>query len=214
MTRPIPVEIPVNGVVLRGERRAGASFCAVLVHDQGEDLDGWLDVPERLSAMGLTVLAFDLRGHGGSDGEADAASMLADIEAVVDACRRGGADLVLVAASGTAAGVALDASSAEAVIAVTPLSISGHPSEGRAHARLVVTSKDRGSVLAAAALQGQPGRRTLVARVPVDAVGLSLLEGPWGGNIASYIEAFVRRLGMELSTRRRVGARQAARREG
>jgi pimeloyl-ACP methyl ester carboxylesterase len=199
MTPRTPIEVPVgDGLVLRGEARQGGELWAVLAHDQGEDLDHWRDVPEALAEYGVSVVAIDLRGHGGSDGEPDPARTLDDLEAVIDAAReRGAAAVVLVAAGGTAT-IALDRSSAEAVVAITPFLGDDDPSPERPLARLLIVSDDTAADAACTAFQVQPGRRTLVARVPVAATGLDLLRGSWGSNVASYVVTFVRQVGLQL----------------
>lgn len=207
MSGRVPVEISVDELVLRGEHCRGSSLFAVLVHDQGEDLDSWRDIPEQLATVGASVIAFDLRGHGGSDGDPASAHAIDDIEATVKVAREAGAEVVVVVASGTSGYAALGWSSADAVIAITPL--ADRPTEpvssGRPHARLVVASANEASESVVAAVQSELGRRTLVARVPVDDVGLTVLDGRWGSIVASYILAFVRQIGQELAVRRSRG---------
>jgi pimeloyl-ACP methyl ester carboxylesterase len=199
MTPRAPIEIAVeDGITLRGETRPGGRLWAVLVHDQGEDLDHWRNVPEQLARLGVGVIAIDLRGHGGSDGRADPASVRDDLEAAIDAARSGGAEAVVAVAAGATAAVALNQSSADAVVAITPTLPDTDPLPERPFARLLVVTREPAAEAAASELQAQPGRRTLVARVPVDDTGLALLAGDWGSNVVSYILAFVRRLGLEL----------------
>ena len=103
MTPRTPIEIPLGaGSVLRGEACQGGDIWAVLAHDQGEDLDRWQDVPEQLAAYGVSAVAIDLRGHGGSDGEPDATSALEDLELAIDAARLRRAAAAVVAAGATA----------------------------------------------------------------------------------------------------------------
>ena len=199
MTTREPIEITTgDGIILRGEARPGGRLWVVFVHDQGGDLDQWMDVPEQLAAHGVGVVAIDLRGHGGSDGGADPGSVGLDLEAVIAAARDRGAEIVVVAAAGSAATAALNHSSAEAVIAITPTEADADPDPSRPFARLLIVTRDPAAEAAASAIQAQPGRRTLVAGVPADDTGLALLTGEWGSNVASYIVAFVRRLGLEL----------------
>jgi pimeloyl-ACP methyl ester carboxylesterase len=199
LTPRTPIEIPIGeGVVLRGEACEGGELWAVLAHDQGEDLDRWHDIPEQLAAYGVSAVALDLRGHGGSDGEPDAASTPDDLELAIDAARQRGAAAVVVIAAGGTATAALDCSSAEAAVAITPPAGSADPSPERPPARLLIVSADPAASAACEAFQAQPGRRTLVARVPVADTGLDLLAGAWGTNVASYIVTFVRRVGLEL----------------
>ena len=185
-------------MVLRGEACQGGELWTILAHDQGEDLDRWGDLPEQLAAYGASAVALDLRGHGGSDGEPDPASALEDIELLIDAARQRGAAAVVVVAAGGTATTALDRSSADAAVAITPLAGNSDPSPERPPARLLIVSSDPAATAACEAFQAEPGRRTLVARVPVAETGLDLLAGDWGSNVASYIVTFVRRIGLEL----------------
>lgn len=209
MTPRTPIEIPLGeGFALRGEACQGGELWAVLAHDQGEDLDRWQDVPEQLAAYGVSAVAMDLRGHGGSDGEPDATSALEDLELAIAAARQRGAVAVVVVAAGGTASAALDRSSADAAVAITPLPGSADPSPERPPARLLIVSSDPAANAACDAFQAQPGRRTLVARVPVAETGLDLLAGDWGSNVASYIVTFVRRFGLELQAGQAARARE------
>lgn len=210
MSSSVPIEIHTSGLVLRGEYHAGKSLFAVLVHDQGEDLDSWRDIPDQLAAHSISVIAFDLRGHGGSDGEPDPGATLTDIEAALDTARTAGGQAVVVVAGGVSGSIALDWSSADGVIAIAPLAPSEEPSPTRAHARLVVATSHPDVQAAATALQTQTGRRTLLANVPTPEAGLEVLAGRWGSNISGYILAFIRRIGLELSAKPGVAAKPPA----
>ncbi len=57
----------------------------VLVHMLGRSKDEWNGLAERLQAAGATVLAFDLRGHGGSSGDSRSFSaMVGDVRAAAE----------------------------------------------------------------------------------------------------------------------------------
>ena len=57
----------------------------VLVHMLGRSKDEWGTVAARLQEAGVTVLAIDLRGHGGSGGSAASfAPMVGDVRAAID----------------------------------------------------------------------------------------------------------------------------------
>jgi pimeloyl-ACP methyl ester carboxylesterase len=200
MTTRTPIEIETeDGVTLRGEARPGGALWAVLAHAQGGDLDEWRDLPELLAGIGIGVIALDLRGHGGSDGEPSRENALRDVEAGIRAAREGGAAIVAVVAADETATVALDRSSAEAVVAITPTTSEVEPDERRPPMRLLIVTQSPAAVSAAAELQAQPGRRTFIARVPLQDTGLSLLTSAWASNIASYVCAFVRQVGLELA---------------
>lgn len=197
MTPRTPIEIAVDDhITLRGESRPGGRCWAILAHAQGGDLDDWGDVPEQLAAVGVGVIAIDLRGHGGSDGEPDGTSIGSDLEAAIGAARGRGAEVVAVVAASDTAMVALDRSSAEAVVAITPMLAGTAPVPERPFSRLLVVTRSPESVAAADALQSQPGRRTLVARIPVDDTGLALLAGEWASNVRSHVVMFMRQLAM------------------
>jgi alpha-beta hydrolase superfamily lysophospholipase len=57
----------------------------VLVHMLGRSKEDWSSVAERLQESGATVLAFDLRGHGGSGGsQASLGGMAGDVAAALE----------------------------------------------------------------------------------------------------------------------------------
>ncbi len=98
-----------DGLTLRGELVRGGEIWTVLVHDAGSDIDEWASVRPLLSARGWTVLALDLRGHGGSDGDWDPARAPLDVDLGVTLARRLGARHVSVLAGGAGGVYALRA---------------------------------------------------------------------------------------------------------
>jgi pimeloyl-ACP methyl ester carboxylesterase len=84
-----------DGLTLRGELVRGGDVWICLVHDTGEDIDAWQSLRPGLVRKGWSVLALDLRGHGGSDGES--ASGAGEL-AVTLARRLGGRHFSVVAA--------------------------------------------------------------------------------------------------------------------
>jgi alpha-beta hydrolase superfamily lysophospholipase len=57
----------------------------VLVHMLGRSKDEWMPMAERLQDAGATVLAFDLRGHGGSSGNGSVLPpMVSDVKSAVE----------------------------------------------------------------------------------------------------------------------------------
>jgi pimeloyl-ACP methyl ester carboxylesterase len=98
-----------DGVTLRGELVRGGDVWICLVHDAGEDIDAWKPLRPALARKGWTVLALDLRGHGGSDGEWTGERGELDVDLAVTLARRLGARHVCVVGSGLGAVVALQA---------------------------------------------------------------------------------------------------------
>lgn len=68
-----------DGLVLRGHEWSRDGPPVVFVHDLGDDLDAWGPVTGRVADQGFRVISLELRGHGLSDGEADADSVLEDM---------------------------------------------------------------------------------------------------------------------------------------
>ena len=98
-----------DGVTLRGELVRGGDVWICLVHDVGEDIDAWRQLRPGLARKGWTVLALDLRGHGGSDGDWTGERGELDVDLAVTLARRLGARHVCVVAAGRGAVMALQA---------------------------------------------------------------------------------------------------------
>lgn len=95
----------------------------VLVHMFTRTKEDWRDVAERLQAGGITALALDLRGHGGSAGApAPAAAMGLDVQAAV-AWLTARADVKSVAAIGASLGATAAALAAAEIPAVRGLAL-------------------------------------------------------------------------------------------
>jgi pimeloyl-ACP methyl ester carboxylesterase len=179
-----PVEIAArDGTILRGELRRGGPDGVVLVHDRGRDLDAWRDLPAALVEEGLGVLAFDLRGHGGSDGDADAAMDESDIADAVMFAREAGFERVYVGAEGASAGAAL-ASAGHAAFVLAPRDLVGE----FPRPALVLLPKD--DPLDGMAAEHFPGD-SLVITVPESP---PLLERSWADNVRDYVVRFLREM--------------------
>lgn len=98
-----------DGITLRGEIVRGNTTFVVCIHDVGEDIDAWKLIRGELAKQGWTILALDLRGHGGSDGEWTGERGELDAGVAVTVARRLGAQHVAVVASGKGAILALQA---------------------------------------------------------------------------------------------------------
>ena len=84
----IPVEFAgPRALTLRGQRSGEGERWVVLVHGEGRDLDGWRPLAGWLADHGLSVLAFDLPGHGASDDPWEPALALPAVIAAIDFAR-------------------------------------------------------------------------------------------------------------------------------
>jgi pimeloyl-ACP methyl ester carboxylesterase len=190
-----------DGVVLWGEMDTGGPVWLLLVHEAGLDLDQWH--PLVPLGGGVSTLALDLRGHGGSDGVADPACTTRDLVDAVAFARDSGADGIVVAAAGGQVQAALDAAfetRALGVVAIGPLI---ERVEGRSLPKLViVASKDMRQVSAGSALRRSAGAATVIS-LPISGECDAILSGAWRTNVAAYIRVFA----MDLA-RRSTGVRR------
>jgi pimeloyl-ACP methyl ester carboxylesterase len=190
MTEAVEVEAH-DGAVLRGELQQAGSDWAVLAHDLGEDIDAWRPLQKRLARVGMSVLALDLRGHGGSDGEVDATRTADDLAVAVGFARSRGARRVYLGVAGESARAGVEVGAAEGCEALVLLGPVGDDLAGCRLPRLsVVSSRDPRQQAAARRLHRGPGW-SLVANVPVEASGCGLLVGEWGGNVQDYVATFL-----------------------
>jgi len=186
MIEAVEIAAP-DGAVLRGELRRAGPVWVVLAHAPGEDLDAWAPLPAALAAHGFAVLAFDLRGHGGSGGVVDAGRGAGDLGAAVEFARAAGAERVVVGAAGESVAPALAAAAEHGVsgfVALGPRGtelprVAGFP-------RLVLAaSRDPDQDSAATAL-GRSGQ-AVVIRLPVRDV----LRDSWRTNAEAYVLRFL-----------------------
>ena len=210
-TRAIPVEFRStagndanDGPVLRGERFGAGERWVVLVHDVGKDLDAWRQLPAWLAGRGLSVLTFDLPGHGASDEPWDPMFAPSAVMAAVEFARAKGARQIHVVAErvGALAALAAAAGGAHDIASVAALS-------PQADDRVAQASEVREARVPKLILIGSFGpaamtrfaevvyRRAIgpceMARFPVAAQGADLLNGDWGQQVREKILAHVSR---------------------
>ncbi len=189
MTEAVEIEAP-GPVVLRGEARAAGDAWIVLVHALGRDLDVWNALVEVLDDS-LSVLAADLRGHGGSDGLRDDARAGDDVAAMLAYARGRGAKLLVAVAAGDVASAVLaagDRFEADAVILLGPTGDLGDV--GNVPRFVVAAAEDPEQVVAADLLQHAVGW-SLIANVPTAEKGTELLAGAWATNVHAYVTSFL-----------------------
>lgn len=127
--QPVPLHT-TDGITLAAtlyDADGGAAPAVVLVHMFTRSKDDWRAFAERLQASGITALAVDLRGHGGSSGSAaPSAAMALDVRAAVDylAARAGVRGIAIVGASLGASAALIAAAESSMVRGVALLSPS------------------------------------------------------------------------------------------
>jgi hypothetical protein len=200
--RAVPVEIHISeSLVLRGERYGeGSERWAILVHEECRDLDAWRGLLEPLLELGLTVLAFDLPGHGVSTGSWEPGCLPAWLLAVLDyAGSEGARSLYLLGAGAgaTAAVVVAGERDVQAVVALSPLAeLPGVPAEAlreSAVPKLIIAGSEDGTRAEEAAdVYGRAIGWGVLQTAPVAEQGTYLLESEWAEHVTENTIAFLR----------------------
>lgn len=186
--------------MLRGHRSGVEKGWAVLVHDEGEDLDAWRPLVGELIGLGLSVLAFDLRGHGASDDPWEPRRALSDVLAAVRFARAAGARRLYLVGAGAGATAALAAGGrrkVEALVLYSPRTeldgISPEAFRATAAPKLIIVG---GLDSAAAAAASEVLRRTIgwgvLESPPVEAQGTQLLASDWAEQVVEHTVGFLR----------------------
>jgi pimeloyl-ACP methyl ester carboxylesterase len=198
----IPLEIEtLERRVLRGQRWGvlGERW-AVLVHEEGRDLDAWQGLVARLAELGLCTLAFDLAGHGASDDPWEPARLPSDLLAVLRFAESQGARRVYLIGAGAGATAALVAAGefeAEAIVALSPR--AGLPGvepeairETRAPKLIVVGGEDAAAKREAADVYRRSIGWGLLQSLPTEIQGTRLLQSEWAEQVAENTLTFLR----------------------
>lgn len=123
---PEPVELMWGTVGIRGYRWAGDADVVVLLHDVEADLDAWADVPLVLATDGYSVVAVDLPGHGISDDPWEPERAVELVTFLADAVKPP-APRCFVVAAGRLCGPALAAPGVDALVALSPATVTHAP---------------------------------------------------------------------------------------
>jgi alpha-beta hydrolase superfamily lysophospholipase len=197
----VPVAFPTaGGLVLRGHRFGVEKRWAVLVHDEGEDLDAWRPLVGELIALDLSVLVFDLRGHGASDDPWEPRRALSDVLAALRFARAEGARRLYLVGAGAGATAALAAGGrrkVEALVLYSPRAaldgVSPEVFRASPAPKLIIVG---GLEAAANAAASEILRRTIgwgvLESPPVEAQGTRLLASDWAEHVVEHTVAFLR----------------------
>jgi uncharacterized protein len=205
VTDPLPDEIAVHDGLSYslwlppGGERATAGV--VILHGAGSRKENHHDFARALIAAGFAALAFDLRGHGASDGPMDGRAM-ADVATMADLLRtRLGEPAPPIALRGSSMGgflaiVSARAARAAAVVAICPASTEG--------LRRVVLGRRFDFAADAPALTALLDRIDLAATVQSLAVPVLLLHADGDETVpvehSRYLAEYLRVSGSRLIT--------------
>ncbi len=189
-----------SGQVLRGQRWGGGVNLVILVHAPGEDLDAWDNLPLHLADSGLSVVTFDLPGHGLSDDPWEPDLLSGSIRAVVSHARRLRATRVFLVAARASVPSALQVAAAGGVDALVALSAPDIQGERSAVAvrtatlpkLLLVGAHEEGALVAAQRFSRRCIGWTVLSTLPTCKQGTDLLAGPWGRQALEQIVIFLR----------------------
>lgn len=200
-----PDRMPVTAVtlgshpepVIRGQLWHSGPDWVVMIHDVGQDLDTWSDLPAVLAADGYSVLAIDLPGHGLSDEPWHPTQIVRAVAtAAAFATREGAASRHLLAAGSTAVPSMIAAR--DLVSAVVALSPRLHTNdilalrEVRVPALILTgSSREQATEEARRIFQGKAGWTVLSTFGAADD-GPALLAGSWGFQVREQILTFLR----------------------
>jgi alpha-beta hydrolase superfamily lysophospholipase len=207
-----PIECrAADGALLRGEELRQGSSWVVLLHDEGEDLDCWQAVRAVLAMRGWSIVALDLRGHGGSDGAWGRDSAALDAAAALGRAAAADPTHVALVAAGVTGVLVLEALERDAIdpalrpdalVLVSPRAAAAELAtlRGEGIATLVLYGQRAPHTADADELRRASIGWTLAVGVPSDQTGDRLLRGPESAVVSDQILSF-------LTEQRLVGAR-------
>ncbi len=198
---PVAVEFTTpDDVILRGLRWGTGHDWLLLVHDSdGEsDLDCWRPLVGALVGENQSVFAFDLRGHGLSEGDCPEDHLATDILAGVQYVRNQSASWVAVMATGQSAIEALRAADLIAVNALVLISPKITENDrlddlrGNGESKLFAAgTRDLDLHKNVSLLRNRSIGWAMYVQLPTAAQGTDLLVGKYASQVRERIATFV-----------------------
>jgi pimeloyl-ACP methyl ester carboxylesterase len=197
-----------DGVLLRGHRYGAGKHWVIFVADGPAEASAWHALPRKLSRDGYQVLVFDLRGHGASARESDAAHAPLDVVAALDFAYAQGACSRSVIGAGSGATAALVAAGVREVTALVALSpragLHGVPRDaigrGRGPKLIMVGWLDRFWAAQAEEVFHRSIGWTVLQSFPVSAERAALLSSTFADHVYESALAFLREYGGSSSS--------------
>jgi pimeloyl-ACP methyl ester carboxylesterase len=203
---PEHVEVmAADRVVLRGQIRPGNEQTVLLLHDSREssDLDIWNPLVPYLLSSEAVIAAFDLRGHGVSDGEPDPALDASDIARIVTWIRNRGTEIVTAVSLGDAAPALLRASEQvriDGIVLISPETAEDRFPRGKGAPKLLLGgTHDPITRANLKRVQADSYGPALTVNLPASAQNEGLLTGDLGITCREHILAFIRERHWEWS---------------
>jgi Alpha/beta hydrolase family len=200
--RSTPVEIRTSEPpVVRGERYGDESErWAVLVHEEGRDLDAWRVLVGPLVGLGVCVLAIDIPGHGASDDPWEPRRLPEQVVAALRLAESEGGHTLCLIGAGEGAAAALVAAGeheVQAIVALSPRAqLDGVPPdairETAAPKLIFVGDKDPVAAGEAADVHRRSVGWGVLQSLPATSQGTALLESEWAGHVVETTLAFLR----------------------
>lgn len=116
------VTFEIADLTIEATRCPGGPDWVVLAHDFRSNRLSWNQFPQALQEAGYTVLAYDNRGHGGSDCPRETGSLFEDAVAATAYARNSGAESIVFGGAAANGGVGLYLAASEDLDGVFALS--------------------------------------------------------------------------------------------
>jgi len=179
------VTFEIAGLTIEATRCPAGPDWVILAHDFGSNRQSWGDFPQALQEAGYTVLAYDNRGHGGSDCPRDTMSLFEDAVAATAYARVAGAESIVFGGAVANAGVGLYLAASEELAGVFALStIPDSPCAPDVITRLpliaepllFVAAEDDGDTAEVARAMAEASREAELVVLDVGGSGVTMLE--------------------------------------